>query len=73
MLSNSEEAQQLMNKQVPSKNFDLKKLKLPLPILDQQHLHLLKLEDFHLVEAPQPEMTFSNLAEVRQIPTQQEI
>jgi hypothetical protein len=70
VLSNSVEAQQLINKQVPSRNFDLEKLKLPLPTLDHQHLHLLKREDFHLVEVTQPEMTFSNLAEVRQIPTQ---
>ena len=51
----------------------LEKVKPPPPTLDHQRLNLLKPEDFQLGEASQPEMMFSNLAEVRQIPTQQEI
>ena len=69
MLSNSVEAQLLINHQVPPRLSNLEKLKLTPQALDHQHLHLLNLEDFHLAEVPQPEMTFSNLAEVRQIPT----
>merc|ERR1711971_169049 len=69
VLSNLVEAQLLINHQVPPQLSNLEKLKLTLPILDHQHLHLQNPEDFHLAEVPQPEMTFSNLAEVRQIPT----
>jgi hypothetical protein len=69
VLSNLVEAQLLINHQVPPQLSNLEKLKLTLPTLDHQHLHLLNLEDFHLAEVPQPEMTFSNLAEVRQTPT----
>jgi hypothetical protein len=68
-LSNLVEAQLLINPQVPPQPFNLEKLKLTPLTLDHQHLRLLNLEDFHSVEAPPPEVTFSNLAEVRQIPT----
>ena len=53
----------------PPQLSNVEKPKLPPPTLDHRHLLRLTLEDFHLLEASQSELMFSNLTEVPQIPT----